>query len=356
MSPDSLGAQIVAVLLTVLSALVVAAGWNLPLGPLRWPLRVGGLFVSVLLAAVSVGIGVNRQLYLYPTWGDVLGLQNSATTVANPASVDAQGSEIVEIKIPGRYSHVSLSAYVYLPAAYGSAVGQAERFPVIEAFPGFPGSPLLWTYSLGAQRYLDTEIAAGRMAPTVVVFPYITTPATHDGECVNAVAGPQFDTFLSIDVPDAIIARYRVRTDRFGWSTLGTSTGGFCAVNLALRHPDRYSVAVSLSGYFTALTDRTTGDLYRGNLLQREENSPLWRIEHLPVPQLSVFLGAAGDDRDAAAEIKRFRAVAREPLSLSVMVIKQGGHSGRVWAAMEPVVFDWISARLAGPEPLTAAG
>ena len=79
----------------------------------------------------------------------------------------------------------------------------------------------------------------------------------------------------------AVTAQFRVRTDRAGWAILGTSTGGFCAANLAMRHPDRYAAAASLSGYFTAITDRTTGDLYRGDQKLRNENSPLWRLKNL---------------------------------------------------------------------------
>lgn len=44
---------------------------------------------------------------------------------------------------------------------------------------------------------------------------------------------------------------------------MGYSTGGFCAVNLAIRHPDQFSAAVSLSGYFHAVTDNSTGDIYK---------------------------------------------------------------------------------------------
>jgi hypothetical protein len=57
---------------------------------------------------------------------------------------------------------------------------------VIEAVDGFPGSPNTWLHSLHAAHYLDREILAGRMAPTVVIFPYQYTSLAHDGECVNA--------------------------------------------------------------------------------------------------------------------------------------------------------------------------
>ena len=70
-----------------------------------------------------------------------------------------------------------------------------------------------------------------------------------------------------------------------------------------MRHPDIYGAAASLSGYFTAITDRTTGDLYHGDQKLKNENSPLWRLKNLPVPALPIFLSVAADDRNKTATL-----------------------------------------------------
>ncbi len=353
MRPDSAAAEILAGGLAVLAAAGVAVAWNVTVRRWRWLIRAVAVGLSVLMAAATVGIAVNRQVYAYTTWADVFGDGGGvARHVASPpvlGSGGARGSEVLGMSVRGGHSHVTLPAYVYLPAGYRSDAHR--RFPVIETFAGYPGSPVLWLRALEIQRMLDTEISTGRMPPTIAVIPYQTDPPGHDSECVDAVGGASFDTFLGVDVPEAVAARFRTRVDRFGWATLGVSTGGFCAVNLALRHPDQFGVAVSLSGYFSALTDRTTGDLYRGNTKVRDENSPLWRVRHLPVPQLSIFLGCAADDRSAVQQVRDFASVAPPPISLTQLIIKQGGHSGNVWKAMEPVVLDWIARHLAGPLP-----
>jgi S-formylglutathione hydrolase FrmB len=167
---------------------------------------------------------------------------------------------------------------------------------------------------------------------------------------VDAVGGAKFDSFLTTDVRTAVTAQFRVRADRYGWGTLGTSTGGFCAVNLTLRHPDLYAAAASLSGYFEAVTDQSTGDLYRGDDQVRKENSPLWRLRNLPVPATAVYVSCARDDKKAFNQVEQFQAAAHRPLQVSAEVIPQGGHSSVVWRAFQPSAFDWLSARLASPQ------
>jgi len=163
-----------------------------------------------------------------------------------PGSLNTKGAW-VELTVAG--SGMKMPAYVYLPAAYDA---ERERFPVIEATHGYPGSPKAWLRRLDVLGYLDREIAAGRMAPTVVVFPYQTPSALLDTECTNLTGGPQAETYLTRDVPAAIKTHYRVRTDRAGWGLIGYSAGGFCSTNLLLRHPGEYAAAASLSGYAEA--------------------------------------------------------------------------------------------------------
>lgn len=354
MQPDSLTTMVVTILAAVAGAAGTGWGWDHARGWWRWPVRAVALVLCAGLSLASAGIGVNHELRLYPTWGSIAsGGRGDAGPVPQPAAASAQpsadpgGSEIVRFTVAGHASHITMSALAYLPAGYRSAANASRRYPVIEAFDGFPGSPNYWVKTMRVQEVLDREIAAGRMAPTVVVLPYQTRDAAVDTECVDAVGGAKFDTFLAVDVPAAVVAQFRVRTDRAAWGTIGTSTGGFCAVNLALRHTGRYAAAASLSGYFEAITDRTTGDLYRGDSRARNENSPLWRLANLPVPATAVYLSCARDDRHALDQLQRFQAAARAPLAVSTDLVPQGGHSSAVWRSVLPAALDWLSGRLA---------
>ena len=128
------------------------------------------------------------------------------------------------------------------------------------------------------------------------------------------------------------------------------NSGGFCAMNLALRHPDLYGAAASLSGYFTAITDHTTGDLYKGNQQVRNENSPLWRVRNLPVPAMPVFLSTAADDHGGYQQLQEFAAAVKPPMQAAQLIVPTGGHTGAVWREVLPAVFDWFAGWLAAPD------
>lgn len=195
---------------------------------------------------------------------------------------------------------------------------------------------------MNVRSILDREIAAGRMAPTVVLFPYQTPRQLLDTECTNLRGGPRAETFLVTDVPAYVREHFRVRADRAGWGLTGYSAGAFCAINLSLRHPGEYAAAASLSGY--AESGITIGD---GS--ERTTNNPGWRLRHLPPPPVAWWLGWAADDRQSSADSRRLTAEARAPLAVTTATVEHGGHSYAVWRQMEPPAFDWLSAHLARP-------
>lgn len=356
MPPDSVAAQAVTIAAALLIAALTALTWDRLRRWQAWLVRPVAVALCLVTALAAAAVAVNRELELYASWTELFGSSLDAAGADAPqgpidALTTSSGGRVIAFTVEGKASGLTLRAYAYLPPGYDSAALRGQRLPVIEALDGFPGSPEVWLKGLRAPQFLDQEIKARRMGPTVVVFPYQTVTATRDTECVDAVHGVRMDTFLTTDVPAAVIRMFRVRADGAGWGLVGYSAGGFCAVNLAMRHPTRYAAAASLSGYFHALTDATTGDLYRGNVAVRNQNSPLWRLRALPIPRLALYLAVAGDDRFEYAELRRFVALARAPLRLTTALLPQGGHSRAVWRALEAPAFDWLSSWLAGPEP-----
>lgn len=346
MSPDSPGLQVAALASCVVVALLFA--WLLD-RPRRWPMKVLAAVCCAVVAMTAAAVALNRELELYASWSELLGHPTlSGSGGVQPVTGGGRGSKMVRFTVVGRRSHLSMPVLAYLPPGYRS---DTRRLPVVEFLDGYPGSPYSWVRGLHVQDVLDQEIAAGRMAPTVALFPYQTPSPRHDSECINAVGGLQVDTFLTADVREAVARLLRVRTDRAGWGLIGYSTGGFCAANLALRHPDQFAAAVSLSGYFHALTDHTTGDLFRGDPRARELNSPVWRVTRLPVPPLAMYLATARDDRTGMLDLRRFLAAARVPLRITTATVMRGGHSRPVWRALEAPALDWLSSWLAAPQP-----
>ncbi len=85
------------------------------------------------------------------------------------------------------------------------------------------------------------------------------------------------DTYLTQDVRADALARYRVSLDPSQWGVAGCSSGGFCAANLALRHPGSFGAAAVIEGYFRAADGPgPCGALNQQPVPWKPPNSPLY--------------------------------------------------------------------------------
>ena len=179
-------------------------------------------------------------------------------------------------------------------------------------------------------------------------------PHTYDHlstECVNGTDGELDETYLTQDVYDDMVNTFRVQSGR-SWAALGISSGGFCAANLALHHPERYAAAASLSGYFTAGQDPGTGRLYGGRgSHSRNLNSPLWWVEHhSPVAPALYLFASTGDPSANNAALTMARALARHAKALPTSdTTLPGGHNWKVLSAAFAPAIDWLAQYLPGP-------
>src|SRR6266566_3134791 len=225
--------------------------WNRWRWPWAVPIRLVCLLLMMVAGAALAGDLINRDYGFYSSFNDLLGrvpVQGTIVSTAGPSGLDsAQGwhalyrpghgrGRVVEVRLDGARSGVRRYALVYLPAAYFQPSQARRRFPVIELFHGYPGNPTNWTRQLHFDQTLDAEIAAGRMPPVIAVAPLDNEPG-RDSECVDALGGQRDETYLAVDVPTDIQRQFRALDTPRAWATLGYSTGGFCAVNLALHHP-----------------------------------------------------------------------------------------------------------------------
>lgn len=366
MSLTSTAALIAAALLTATAIAACLRLWNRLRGPqvVRLASRLGLIVVCQLLAIALTGLAINSQARFFTSWSELLG-RPAVTTAAPPrvtgqldashqkeirAAFSAGHGTVVSMVIPGTISSVPPQrALVYLPAAYGDPKAPYTQFPVVQLLTGFPGRPENWTDGLQLQRVLDSEIAGRRSVPLIAVAPRQNIAMPRDTQCVDVVGGPKTDTYLTQDVHRAVITAFRATPDRSGWALMGYSTGGFCSLNLAMRHPDMFSAAVSLSGYARPAHDRATGELFGGRTVLADANTPLWRAQHLPAPSISVLVMTSRLDTLPHRDARAFAAVARDPTRLETIVFPRGGHNFQLWRAIEPYAFSWLSHRLRAP-------
>ena len=340
------------VLLIVVAATVVSATmllWN------RWPrwwalpMRLLSLLLVMASGVVVAADAVNRSYDFYSSLDDLLGRTPVQVIVAARAAPDldvatSEKGRIVRVQLNGARSGVTREGLVYLPAAYFQPSQAMRRFPVLELFHGYPGSPRNWVSQMHLARVLDAEIAIGSLPPVIAVLPSDYDPG-HDSECVDAVGGQRDETYLAVDVPADIGRDFRALDTPHGWATAGYSTGGFCAVNVALHHPDRYAAAASLSGYYNAVVDGTTGDLYRGSVAAWRWNSPQWLVGHRRV-RVPLYLAASRGDHQAMGAMLAMRRASSGRLPLVTLTLPNGGHNFRVWYAASLAAFEWLGAHL----------
>ena len=293
------------------AAIVLGATWWHLSRSLHKVLRATtGSVVALVLVVGTVGAGVNRHFDLYRSWGDLLGphsadlvqagtqasLARALATRPQQAALPVRGS-LLSVRIPGTVSQLNVvGSYVYLPKQYNTPAFAHRSFPVVEAFNGSPGAPADWITGVLADTSLDHAIGRGEVAPAIVVFPPTNIGLLRSLECTDTRDGLRDETFLTTDVRSWVLAHLRTTSTR--WTTIGYSTGGYCALDLAVRHPDLYYQAVSLDGYGSALSDGFARDLWR-NAADRLAHSPNWLFRHESPRPIDVYLLAGSDDPGA---------------------------------------------------------
>jgi enterochelin esterase-like enzyme len=245
--------------------------------------------------------------------------------------------------LPGRRTGYLLPAWVYVPDAYFDPAQRDRRFPVVLLLAGFPGAIENWDRQGHMLPVLDQMMAEKRIPPMILVSTTQNPEPSRDSECVDVVGGARADTYLSADVPEAIEQHFRVTPDRKGWSMMGYSTGGYCAVDLALRHPDRFGSAVSLDGYFAPAMDNTTGDLFKRDVGLQRSYTPLQTVrDQRPYP-LRFYLVVGDAEAKAKSQARTFAAAVRQPDTVSVVDVP-GGHNWDTWNKALPDALTWLAS------------
>ncbi|MDQ1645763.1 MAG: hypothetical protein QOJ50_1947 [Cryptosporangiaceae bacterium] len=373
----------VALLVVLTTGALVATVWSWGWSRLKLIRRVVSLAATQLMVVLCVVAAVNASQDFFVTWDDLVtgagagggGDPDAAPVAAAPVTRAAAGAvsmttpllgsqlqpavdaaEQVHKKHPGRGVMVateirgprtafSLPARLYLPAAYFDPQRPDRVFPVVEFLTGYYGGLDIFQRAFSGDRLLDKLIAAGTMPPSIVVIPEQNPSLPKDSECVDAVGGDQAETYLAQDVPDVVRNDLRVSRQRTRWALMGYSTGGFCAANIAIHHPERFSTVVSLSGYFHAVTDRTTGDLYRDDPAARLHNTPSHTITLPRTLPLNFYLATSTGDGEGMGGVKELAPLIVAPDRLTKVVGGKTGHNFGTWRKQLPAALTWLGAQ-----------
>ena len=112
---------------------------------------------------------------------------------------------------------------------------------------------------------------------------------------------------------------------------MGDSTGGYCALKLAITNPKDFSAAVSLSGYYSTHDDPTTGDLFGGSAPHKGRGELMWRLKHEPRPAIWTLVTSSRKGESNYRSTMAFIHAVRPPMQVSSIILPSGGHNFTTW-------------------------
>lgn len=231
-------------------------------------------------------------------------------------------------------------AVAYLPKQYFT--DPLQRFPVVYLMHGSPGRAADWFHA-GEAGGVGRRLADSGH-PAILVAPQLSKGWLDDSECVNGVK-EKVESHLFGDVIPAIDAQLRTQAVRTGRVFAGMSAGGYCALNLGLRHRDAVATIVDMSGYtepthtggLAALFGKTSA-----SAAQAVANTPMRYAPSLTAtPATRVWLDAGTGDRTVVREMSWLAPRLRSRGFDVQWRVRPGGHTYWVWTAALQESLPW---------------
>ncbi len=163
----------------------------------------------------------------------------SVSVAAQPPSLK---TDLVTINFQSALVKKQLPYKVVLPPGYTKE--KHLRYPVLYLLHGLSGHYSDWT----ARTKLREYAAEYRLV--------IVTPEGNDGWYTDSAITPtdKYETYIFQELIPDVQRRFRVSDKRAGRAVAGLSMGGYGAVKFAVKHPDVFSFAASMSGALDAAT------------------------------------------------------------------------------------------------------
>jgi S-formylglutathione hydrolase FrmB len=136
---------------------------------------------------------------------------------------------------------------VYLPPSYSDPV--KRRYPAVYLLHGYQGSHKQWM--AGGKEWnirdaMDKLIRAGKVREMILVMPDARN--RYGGSFyTNSVATGNWEDYIAQDLVAFVDGAYRTLPAAASRGIAGHSMGGYGALKLAMKHPDRFGAAYGLS-------------------------------------------------------------------------------------------------------------
>lgn len=342
---------------------VLAMGWR----GAKWRRRAAALSATSLCLLSGVLV-LNAWVGYAPT---VFSAWNQLTAgplpdQADPATVAAMQRAgivppkgvVLPVTINGAASAFKhRGELVYLPPTWFSPT-PPPPLPVVMMVGAEINTPADWLRAGDAVSTADAFAAAHGGTAPVLVFVDSGGAFGIDTECVNGPRGNAAD-HLAKDVVPFMIANFGVSASRDHWGVAGFSTGGTCALDLTVMHPDLFSSFLDIAGDAgpnAGTAEQTVQRLFGGDAEASASFDPATvMIRHGPYDGLSGWFAVAPAHNHAANQGGQ-NAAAHSLCDLAgtqgieCSVVEQPGKHDWTFAAEAfGAALPWLAGRLSTP-------
>jgi enterochelin esterase-like enzyme len=230
---------------------------------------------------------------------------------------------------------------VYLPKGYNSKGKRA--YPSLYLLHGSPGQETDWLTAGRAKESLDAAILAKTLPSTVVVFPDGNGGAANDTQYINSTDGTQLDEdFIVKTVVGYVDNNFLTIKEAKFRAIGGLSSGGYGAINLALRNQEIFGNVVALSGYGRIDQNILSSRLIQGSQQTIHDNSPLDYIPSLTATSTKLILIVGRSDAGVITENRALEtALAKKGFDVT-LTLANGVHNWKFWSEHLPDGLQWL--------------
>ena len=244
-----------------------------------------------------------------------------------------------------------VSAHLNRPWNYWLYVPDEPPQMVLYLLHGHGGSGHEWIEQGDVPALLDRLIAEDRMPPVMAVMPDAGTSWYVDS------ARGAMESAVMEDLLPTVESEMGVRLQRDERAMMGVSMGGYGALRLAMRYPERFGAAALLApACYVPVPPEDSGARSAGVFGGAGFNPVIWMRHNYPAYwesfvakglSLPFFIGA-GDDDHYQAEAQAtllYERLQRASLPAQLRIV-DGGHDWPTWKDMEEEALDYLAQSL----------
>jgi enterochelin esterase-like enzyme len=219
--------------------------------------------------------------------------------------------------------------------------------PVLVLLSGQPGNTDSWLVSGQLAEMLDAYAAEHNGLAPIVVMPDPFGSNFANPLCVDSPHG-NVESYLRRDVPAWIHQNLQTATDRDAWVIGGLSSGGTCAMQMAVRAPETYGRFLDMSGEKQPLdgSEKETVRRYFGgdsNAYAAANPVEIMKTRRFDTTAGRLVVGTADDDY--YPQLKQVLAATEAAGMQMTWLELPGGHSWQVWAPGMRQSLGWLAAK-----------